>query len=95
VRNTGDRAGKQVVQVYLARPESSIDRPVRWLAGFAAVRAEPGQTVTVDVPLPRRAFEHWTDHGWAVEPGTFDVLAGFSATAIHGTTPIEVLPATQ
>jgi beta-glucosidase len=95
VRNTGDRPGKQVVQLYLARPGSSIERPVRWLAGFAAVRAEPGETVTVDVPLPRRAFEHWTDQGWAIEPGPFDVLAGFSATAIHAATPIEVLRTTQ
>jgi beta-glucosidase len=92
VRNTGDRAGKQVVQLYLTRPASGIDRPVRWLAGFAAVRAAPGETVTVDVPLPWRAFEHWDAERrrWAVEPGTFDVLAGFSATAIHGTTSIEV-----
>ncbi|MER6796320.1 glycoside hydrolase family 3 protein, partial [Amycolatopsis mediterranei] len=38
VRNTGERAGKHVVQVYAARPESAIDRPARWLAGFRAVR---------------------------------------------------------
>jgi beta-glucosidase len=93
VRNTGDRPGKQVVQLYLARPESSIDRPVRWLAGFAAVRAEPGETVTVDVPLPKRAFEHWTGRGWVVEPGTFDVLAGFSATAIHAVTSLDATDA--
>ena len=43
VTNTGQRPGKQVVQVYASRPESSIDRPVRWLVGFAAVTAAPGK----------------------------------------------------
>jgi beta-glucosidase len=39
LRNTGDRAGREVVQVYLARPGSAVERPPRWLAGFAT---EPG-----------------------------------------------------
>jgi beta-glucosidase len=88
VRNTGDRPGKQVVQVYLARPGSVVDRPVRWLAGFATVHVDPHETVEVDIPLGMTAFRHWAD-GWVVEPGTFDVLVGFSATDIHGTTTVE------
>ena len=51
--NTGDRAGKQVVQVYAERADSAVERPVRWLVGFAAVRAEAGETVTVVDPGPR------------------------------------------
>lgn len=43
VRNTGARAGREVVQVYLARPASALDRPARWLAGYTAVRARPGR----------------------------------------------------
>ncbi len=92
VRNTGQRPGKQVVQVYLARPSSAVDRPVRWLAGFAVARAGAGETATAEVTLPRRAFEHWDTehHTWAVEPGRFDVLVGFSATDIHRTTSVDV-----
>ncbi|NEE03234.1 glycosyl hydrolase [Phytoactinopolyspora halotolerans] len=92
VRNTGERHGKQVVQVYLARPSSTVDRPVRWLAGFAVVRAEAGEMSTVEVTLPRRAFAHWDveHHRWTVEPGRFDVLVGFSATDIHRTTAISL-----
>ena len=41
--NTGDRAGKQVVQVYAERADSAVERPVRWLVGFAAVRAAAGR----------------------------------------------------
>ena len=75
VRNTGARAGREVAQVYLSRPDSAQDRPVRWLAGFAGVRLDAGEAATVTIPLPRRAFEHWQD-GWAVEPGRFTVAAG-------------------
>ncbi|MGV9383967.1 beta-glucosidase [Nonomuraea sp. NPDC003707] len=92
VRNTGSRPGKQVLQVYLARPGSSVDRPARWLAGFAVVRGEPGETLTAEIPLPPQAFQHWdvARHDWAVEPGTFEVSIGFSCADIRGTTSIKV-----
>jgi beta-glucosidase len=80
LRNVGQRAGKEVVQVYLSRPATAVDRPARWLAGFAAVTAAPGQTTSVRVPLPTRAFQHWSvdQHDWATEPGTFDISVGAS-----------------
>jgi beta-glucosidase len=92
VRNTGQRPGKHVIQIYLARPSSTVERPVRWLAGFAAVRAAAGETATAEIALPRRAFEHWdTEHRrWAAEPGRFDILVGFSATDIQHTTSVDV-----
>lgn len=80
VTNEGTRAGKQVVQVYLSRPKSTVDRPVRWLAGHSVVRAQAGETVTVTIPVPRRAFADWQPDGWHYEPGEFTVLAGTSAT---------------
>lgn len=80
ITNTGQRAGREVVQVYLARPDSTVDRPVRWLVGFVGVTAEPGATVETTVDVPRRAFAHWLtdDRAWCVEPGMFEVLAGRS-----------------
>jgi beta-glucosidase len=82
VRNTGRRAGKEVVQAYLSRLDGAIERPACWLAGFAVVHAGPGETVTVDVPIDPRGFEHWSveDHGWRVEPGAFQVHIGRSVT---------------
>ena len=44
VRNAGRRRSREVVQLYASRPDSGIERPVRWLVGFAAVQADPGQT---------------------------------------------------
>ena len=75
VRNTGTRPGREVVQVYLTRPESAVDRPELWPAGFAAVEAGPGETA---VELPDTAFRHWSD-GWRIEPGAYVVTAGRSS----------------
>ncbi|GAA0965726.1 glycoside hydrolase family 3 C-terminal domain-containing protein [Acrocarpospora macrocephala] len=78
VRNTGDRAGKQVIQLYGARAETAIDRPVTWLAGFATVRLAAGATGEAELDIPVRTFAHWAG-GWAYEPGDFTLTAGFSA----------------
>jgi beta-glucosidase len=88
VRNTGDRPGKQVVQAYLSRERSEIDRPVRWLAAFATLTLEPGESRRVDIALPQRAFEHWTPQGWAREPGAFTLHVGGSSEELPLTADI-------
>ena len=80
--NTGTRRGREVVQVYASRPDSAIERPPRWLAGFAVVEADAGEEVIVDVPLSPRAFEHW-DGGWQTEPGAFVLEAGRSVADLR------------
>ena len=70
LRNAGARRGREVVQVYASRPDSAVERPPRWLAGFAVVEAGPGEEVEVDVTIAPRALAHW-DGGWTVEPGAF------------------------
>jgi beta-glucosidase len=84
VRNTGTRRSREVVQVYASRRDSAIERPVRWLVGFAPVRAEPGERATATLVVAPRAFEHWNieDGRWAVEPGTFELAAGPSSAAL-------------
>ncbi|MFE1587485.1 glycoside hydrolase family 3 C-terminal domain-containing protein [Streptomyces sp. NPDC058737] len=95
VRNAGVREGREVVQVYLARPASALDRPVRWFAGFAAVRARPGETATATVRVPARALRHWSvaEHAWRTETGTWRVLAGRSAGDVPLAKDLEVVPA--
>ncbi|QLY27547.1 glycoside hydrolase family 3 C-terminal domain-containing protein [Nocardia huaxiensis] len=88
VTNTGTRAGRQVVQAYLSRDNSAVDRPMRWLSAFAAVEAAPGETRTVTLELPQRSFEHWVDGGWATEPGAFTLHVGTSVTALPLTADI-------
>ena len=70
LRNTGARRGREVVQVYASRPDSAVERPPRWLAGFEIVEAGPGEEVAVDVTIAPRALAHW-DGGWTVEPGEY------------------------
>ncbi len=82
VRNTGARHGREVVQVYASRPDSAIERPVKWLAGFAGVDADPGETVDVGILIPERAFQHWSEKDWAVEPGPFTLSAGPSSASL-------------
>lgn len=80
VRNSGARAGREVVQVYLAPVEADAERPARWLAAFAGVEADPGESVDVVLELPRRAFEVWDESAdaWAFVKGSYEVAAGRS-----------------
>ncbi|WP_328668866.1 beta-glucosidase [Streptomyces sp. NBC_00328] len=80
VRNSGRRAGREVVQVYLAPAEPGTGRPARALAGFAGVEAAPGESVEAVVELPRRAFEIWDTAAdtWAFVKGLYEVQAGRS-----------------
>ncbi|MFF8281002.1 fibronectin type III-like domain-contianing protein [Streptomyces lateritius] len=81
LRNTGTRAGREVVQVYMARPGSSVERPLRWFVGYAAVRAEAGRAVIADVEVPARALRHWSEEerAWSTEPGPYRLMVGRSA----------------
>jgi beta-glucosidase len=77
VENLGSRDGKQVVQVYAERDDSSVDRPVRWLVGFAPVHVPAGQKARVEVQVPTRLLAHWAD-GWTYEPGEYVLRVGTS-----------------
>ncbi|MCU0113309.1 glycoside hydrolase family 3 protein [Curtobacterium poinsettiae] len=89
VANTGDRAGKHVVQVYASRAESAVDRPVRWLVGFAPVRLGAGESTEVSIEVPARAFAHW-DGSWQYESGTFTLYVGASVVDDAGTASLEL-----
>jgi beta-glucosidase len=82
VRNTGPRRGREVVQVYASRPDSAVERPAKWLAGFAAVDADPGESVEVGILIPERVFQHWSDAGWTLETGPFTLSVGPSSASL-------------
>ncbi len=84
VRNTGARRGREVVQVYASRPGSDVERPLRWLVGFAAVDADPNEKITANITVRARAFEHFNAEigHWETEPGAFRLAAGPSCEAL-------------
>jgi len=77
VGNTGDRAGTEVVQLYLSDPVAQVVRPVRWLAGFARVPLSPGRSarVTFRLHADRTSFTGLAGSR-IVEPGAIDVAIG-------------------
>lgn len=91
VSNTGTRRGREVVQLYASRPDGRVERPVRWLAGFAPVEADAGATAAATVTVPARAFEHW-DERWTVEPGTFTLTAGPSSAGTALSAQVAIAP---
>ena len=94
VRNTGERTGREVVQVYLA-PAAGAEVPggieARRLAGFAAVEAGPGEAVEVEIELEERSFQVWDEasSAWTDVPGTWTVEAGRSAGDLRLSAPVE------
>ena len=84
VKNTGDRPGKEVVQLYVGDEESSVFRPVRELKGFEKIELQPGEAKDVSFTLDRRSFAYWNTqiHDWYVESGAFTVEIGHSSRDI-------------
>jgi beta-glucosidase len=92
VTNTGQRAGKEVVQLYVTDPDSSVARPPRELKGFAKTATlAPGEGQTVTFRLQSRDLSYWSvrQHRWVLEGGTFRLGVGASSRDLRLTTTIE------
>jgi len=90
VTNTGERAGKHVVQVYVATAVGPVRRPARELRAFTKVALEPGESRTVALDLDRRAFAYYdvVENGWVVAPGEYFVQIGASALDVVAEAPL-------
>jgi beta-glucosidase len=91
VSNVGDRAGDEVVQLYLRDEQASVTRPVKELRGFARVSLEPGErrTVTFQLAAEQLAFTG-VDGRLILEPGTFRVMVGTSSADLPCQATFEV-----
>ena len=92
VRNTGSRAGAEVVEVYVHDGHSKIDRPVHELKAFSRVELQPGETKAVQFSLQNPAFSYWSPEtkDWVMDPGTFEVQVGASSRDIRLRVPVKV-----
>ncbi len=85
IKNTGDVAGSEIAQVYVAKPESKIFRAPKELKGFVKIHLEPGEEKKVSVELDDRAFAFWNTatENWCVESGEYKILVGASSRDIR------------
>ena len=85
VKNSGSRAGAEVVQLYIHEDNPMIDRPVRELKRFQRVELKPGESKTLQFTLDRAALSYWSaeKRDWVADPGTFEIQVGSSSRDIR------------
>ena len=86
VTNTGKREGKEIIQIYVGKKDSSVERPEKELRGFTKVSLAPGETKTVEILLDERSFQYYSEerHAFVTEGGIYQIYAGKSAAEICG-----------
>ncbi len=92
VTNSGERAGREVVQAYVSIGGSTVVRAPRELKGFAEATIEPGASARVTMTIPREELAFWSvrDHRWVVEGGEYTVAVGASSRDLRLTATVEV-----
>ncbi len=83
VTNTGDRAGAEVVQMYVHQDYTSLKEPVEMLKGFARVSLGPGESQTVRFPIGFDQVKFWKEGQWRMEAGQLNIMIGSSAEDIR------------
>jgi beta-glucosidase len=84
VRNTGSRAGDEVVQMYVSHLNSKVERPIEELKGFQRIALQPGETKTVSLPLKTSALAYWNSAKgvFEMEPDNVSIKIGSSSADI-------------
>ena len=92
VTNTGDLAGAEVVQLYVAHDAPPVARPPKELKRWAKCQLQPGETVEIRFELGFRDFAWFADtrRAWRVEPGDFRILVGASSRDIRLEAPLRI-----
>ena len=87
VKNTGSRAGAEVVQLYISDLKSSLPRPVKELKTFQKVYLQPGESKDVTLTIDKSALSFYDDRigEWVAEPGDFEALIGTASDKIAST----------
>ena len=98
VTNTGSVAGTEIVQLYVAKKDSELFRPVKELKGFARVTLAPGEKQRITITLDDKAFRFWNvkANRWEIEGGEYELLVGASVEdirlcekiSVHGTAAV-------
>jgi beta-glucosidase len=89
LKNTGERAGAEVVQLYIRDSEASVERPSKELKGFEKIYLEPGASRRLEFSIGQEALSFFDAdaHVWVAEPGEFHALLGTSSADIRADIP--------
>ncbi|MGB5654070.1 MAG: glycoside hydrolase family 3 C-terminal domain-containing protein, partial [Robiginitalea sp.] len=92
IENTGTRAGAEVVQVYMGKPDSEIERPTRELKGFQKLDLKPGESQTAEISIPVSSFRYYNEDisDWQLEPGVYSLYVGNASDHTYSTLEIAV-----
>lgn len=83
VKNCGERAGDEVVQLYVSYPDSRVARPVKELQGFRRVSLSPGESKTITFTLEASQLAYYGEGGFVIESGTVQAMVGSSSQDIR------------
>jgi beta-glucosidase len=85
VKNTGDRAGGEVSQLYVHNNDKGATQPRQQLQGFERINLSPGESKTVTFALPIEQLSYWdtSKHAYIINPGTFDVMVGSASDDVR------------
>ena len=85
VRNSGKRAGDEVVQLYVRDVEASVKRPKKQLMAFERISLRPGESRTVSFTVSPERLAFWDEKrkAWVLEPGAFEVMVGSSSADLR------------
>jgi beta-glucosidase len=98
IKNIGNRAGKEVAEVYVTAPKGKIEKPAKELKTFGKTRElKPGESETLKMTFQKRDLASFDEaqSQWAVDAGTYTVKVGANVEDIHSTTPLKVSAYTE
>jgi beta-glucosidase len=85
ITNSGNRSGKEVVQLYIGDSKSSLPRPLKELKGFEKVELQPGESKSVTFTISKEELSFYDDRvaEWCAEPGKFTLYVGSSSSDVR------------
>jgi beta-glucosidase len=97
IRNTGDRAGAEVAQLYVSAEQPTVERPIRELKGFAKVFLLPGESKQTTLSLDRRSFAYFDSRKrqWRTDPGRYEISVGASSRDLRIRQNLEIPSASK
>ena len=92
VRNTGSRAGDEVVQLYAHERQPAVTRPIKQLVAFERVPLRPGERKHISFTVPASKLAYWdtASHAFITHPGPFDLMVGAASDDLRAKALLEV-----